>query len=72
MDYPCSFSCNLSNSPVNLCLSQMLYWSVFSIQLILMYCMITEAYHPEQGDMLLMIIIILLSIVIVNIPHSVV
>ena len=31
---------NLSNSPVSLCLSQMLYWLVFSIQLILMYCMI--------------------------------
>ena len=39
LHYPSSFLCNLSNFPVNLCLSQMLYWSVFSIQLILMYCM---------------------------------
>ena len=30
LHYPSSFSCNLSNSSVNLCRSQMLYWSVCS------------------------------------------
>ena len=61
LHYASSFLCNLSNSPVNLCLSQMLYWSVISIQLILMYCIII--INSTQYYNCIVIIIIPLSIV---------